>query len=65
MIIEQTDSLKYLINEFSQFARLPETHARLGDLNEMIEKVIAFYEHAHRNIKFVGSSRYPYEAVLF
>ncbi len=55
MIIEQTDSLKYLINEFSQFARLPETHARLGDLNEMIEKVIAFYEHAHRKIRFVGA----------
>ncbi len=55
MIIEQTDSLKYLINEFSQFARLPETHARLGNLNELIEKVIAFYEHAHRNIRFVGS----------
>jgi two-component system nitrogen regulation sensor histidine kinase NtrY len=55
MIIEQTDSLKYLINEFSQFARLPETHARLGDLNELVEKVIAFYEHAHRSIRFVGS----------
>ncbi len=55
MIIEQTDSLKHLINEFSQFARMPETHTRLGDLNVMVEKVIAFYEHAHRHIKFVGS----------
>lgn len=54
MIIEQTDSLKYLINEFSQFARLPETHPRLGDLNLMVEKVISFYEHAHRHIHFVG-----------
>ncbi len=55
MIIEQTDSLKYLINEFSQFARLPETKARLGDVNTLIEKVMAFYEHAHRSIRFVGS----------
>ncbi len=55
MIIEQTDSLKYLINEFSQFARLPETRARLGNANELIEKVISFYEHAHRNIRFIGS----------
>ncbi len=54
MIIEQTDSLKFLINEFSQFARLPETHPRLSDLNEMVEKVIAFYEQAHRQILFVG-----------
>lgn len=55
MIIEQTDSLKYLINEFSQFARLPETRARLTSLNELAEKVIVFYEQAHRNIKFIGS----------
>lgn len=55
MIIEQTDSLKYLINEFSQFARLPETKTRLGDLNLLAEKVISFYEHAHRNIKFIGT----------
>jgi two-component system nitrogen regulation sensor histidine kinase NtrY len=55
MIIEQTDSLKYLINEFSQFARLPETHPRLSDLNLMIEKVISFYEQAHRKIHFIGS----------
>ncbi|MCJ8276933.1 MAG: ATP-binding protein [Bdellovibrionales bacterium] len=55
MIIEQTDSLKYLINEFSQFARLPETRTRLTDVNDMIEKVIVFYEQAHRNIKFIGS----------
>lgn len=55
MIIEQTDSLKYLINEFSQFARLPETKARLGDVNTLIEKVMSFYEHAHRNIQFFGS----------
>lgn len=55
MIIEQTDSLKLLINEFSQFARLPETNTRLCDMNEMVEKVISFYEQAHRNIRFVGS----------
>jgi two-component system nitrogen regulation sensor histidine kinase NtrY len=55
MIIEQTDSLKYLINEFSQFARLPETKTRLTNLNELTEKVIIFYEQAHRHIKFIGS----------
>jgi two-component system, NtrC family, nitrogen regulation sensor histidine kinase NtrY len=55
MIIEQTDSLKYLINEFSQFARLPETKTCLGDINVMVEKVISFYEQAHRKIRFLGS----------
>ena len=54
MIIEQTDSLKHLINEFSQFARFPETRTRLGDINDMVEQMISFYEQAHRKIKFVG-----------
>lgn len=65
MIIEQTDSLKYLINEFSQFARLPETKTRISDLNQMVEKVISFYEHAHRNINFFGSLDNQIEGFYF
>ncbi|MEM7646262.1 MAG: ATP-binding protein, partial [Pseudomonadota bacterium] len=65
MIIEQTDSLKYLINEFSQFARLPETRTRLGDINEMVEKVISFYEQAHRSIRFIGSLDNQMESFYF
>lgn len=65
MIIEQTDSLKYLINEFSQFARLPETRARRCDLNELVEKVISFYEHAHRKIRFIGSLDNHIESYYF
>ena len=54
MIVDQTDSLKHLINEFSQFARLPETRPRLSNLNDLMEKVLLFYEQAHRKVKFVG-----------
>ncbi len=52
MIINQTDSLKSLINEFSQFARLPETKPCLSDLNNLVTKVISLYEQAHRSIVF-------------
>ena len=54
MIVEQTDSLKYLINEFSQFARLPETKTRRANINEILEKTIVFFEQAHRGIQFIG-----------
>ena len=52
MIIEQADFLKNLINEFSQFARFPETKPCLSDLNHLVEKLISLYEQAHRHIRF-------------
>ena len=52
MIINQTDSLKSLINEFSHFARLPENKPQLSDLNNLVTKVISLYEQAHRSITF-------------
>jgi len=54
MIIEQSDSLKLLINEFSQFARLPETRPQLGSLNDMVHRVLNFYRQAHPEIEFIG-----------
>ena len=52
IIINQTDSLKSLINEFSQFARLPESKPCLSDLNNLVTKLIPLYEQAHRSIVF-------------
>ncbi|MCB0377317.1 MAG: HAMP domain-containing protein, partial [Bdellovibrionales bacterium] len=65
MIIEQTDSLKYLINEFSQFARMPETRPRLSNLNDMAEKVLFLYEQAHRQIRFSGQFDNQIKAFYF
>ena len=52
IIIDQTDSLKSLINEFGQFARLPEIKPHLNDLNELLKKLTPLYEQAHRSIQF-------------
>ncbi len=52
MIITQTDSLKSLINEFSQFARLPDINPCLSDLNNLVTKLISLYRQAHRSIEF-------------
>lgn len=43
-IIDQVSSLKKMVNEFSQFAKLPESKPVQGDLNAIIEEVSRFYE---------------------
>ena len=43
-IINQVTSLKKMVNEFSQFAKLPESKPVPGDMNEVIQEVSHFYE---------------------
>ena len=52
MIISQTDDLKRLVNEFSNFARLPQTRPTLANLNGTIEGALEIYRIAHRELKF-------------
>lgn len=52
MIIKQVDDLKNLVNEFSQFARLPQINPKLGSFNQMIESALVLYSTGHRNINF-------------
>ena len=52
MIISQTDDLKRLVNEFSNFARLPQTRPTLASLNGTIEGALEIYRMAHRELKF-------------
>ncbi len=44
-IIDEVASLKKMVNEFSQFAKLPESKPVPDDLNEVIREVARFYEH--------------------
>jgi two-component system nitrogen regulation sensor histidine kinase NtrY len=53
MIIEQTDHLKEMVNEFSQFARFPQISLRLEDLNATLDEVAVLFEQAHPDIKWV------------
>ncbi|MCH8886417.1 MAG: PAS domain-containing protein [SAR324 cluster bacterium] len=43
-IIGEVASLKKMVNEFSEFAKLPESKPVTGDLNAIIEEVSRFYE---------------------
>jgi two-component system nitrogen regulation sensor histidine kinase NtrY len=43
-ITSQVDSLKLLVNEFSNFARLPAADLRADDVNEVVREAVASYQ---------------------
>jgi two-component system nitrogen regulation sensor histidine kinase NtrY len=51
-IITQVDGLKQLVNEFSRFAKMPESNPIPSDLNAIAEEVIGLYRPAHPEISF-------------
>jgi two-component system nitrogen regulation sensor histidine kinase NtrY len=51
-IIKQVDELKNLVNEFSNFARLPQAKPVLGSLNKSVEEALVLYQTGHKDIKF-------------
>jgi len=52
MIITQVDDMKALVNEFSQFARLPQIKTVPGKINEVLTKTAKIYADTQSNIKF-------------
>lgn len=50
-IIQHTDELKEMVNEFSNFARLPEISPAKNDLNLALSEVIALYQQGHTELK--------------
>ena len=52
MIIRQVDEMKRLVNEFSNFARLPEAKPTLNDLSSLVEETLVLYTEAHKDIEF-------------
>lgn len=51
-IVSQVEELKDLVNEFSNFARLPAANPAPNDLNEVLTEAVALYRDAHRQITF-------------
>lgn len=43
-ILQEVSSLKLMVDEFSQFARLPHAKLEIGDLNEIISQTVKLYE---------------------
>jgi two-component system nitrogen regulation sensor histidine kinase NtrY len=51
-IVAQVDGLKYMVNEFSRFAKMPEAHPAPADINALVADVIGLYRPAHAEIRF-------------
>ena len=52
MIIQSVDELKTLVDEFSNFARMPAAHPTNNNLNDIIREALTLFQEAHRNIRF-------------
>ncbi|GFE61547.1 PAS domain-containing sensor histidine kinase [Geobacter sp. AOG2] len=52
MIIKSVDELKNLVNEFSNFARMPAIQPEPNDLNTLIRETLTLYQEAHRGVSF-------------
>jgi two-component system, NtrC family, nitrogen regulation sensor histidine kinase NtrY len=51
-IIKHTDELKEMVNEFSNFARFPESSPAPNALNEALSEVLTLFQQAHQEILF-------------
>ena len=52
IIIRSVDELKTLVDEFSNFARMPAVQPTANSLNEIIREALTLYQEAHRTITF-------------
>jgi two-component system nitrogen regulation sensor histidine kinase NtrY len=53
MIIKQVDELKTLVNEFSNFARMPASNPTRNNLNEVVAEALVLFQEGHREVTFV------------
>ncbi|MFQ5841705.1 MAG: ATP-binding protein [Thermodesulfobacteriota bacterium] len=51
-IMKQTGELKELVNEFSNFARMPTARPAPNNLREIINEVLLLFKQAHKDITF-------------
>jgi two-component system nitrogen regulation sensor histidine kinase NtrY len=56
MIIKQTDDLKNLVNEFSNFARLPQARPVIGQLSKTVEESLSIFRQSHPDVELVFDS---------
>jgi two-component system nitrogen regulation sensor histidine kinase NtrY len=52
MIIKQVDALKLLVNEFSNFARMPASNPVPTDIRKIIKEALSLYKEAHKTVDF-------------
>lgn len=52
MIVKSVDELKTLVDEFSNFARMPASHPAPDNINALIGEAMTLFQEGHRNIRF-------------
>ncbi len=52
VIVHQVDDMKNLVNEFSQFARLPQAKPIPGLINEVLQQTVNLFSNAHSHVQF-------------
>lgn len=52
-IINQVDDIRGLVDEFSRFARMPESQPKPEDLHKVTDEVIALYRVSHKDIEII------------
>ncbi len=53
MIIKQVEELKRLVNEFSNFARLPAANPSPADISQVIREALSLYKDAHKDVRLI------------
>ena len=53
MIIKQVDQLKTMVNEFSNFARMPEAKFVRSSLQKCIKEAVDLFENSNKSVEFV------------
>lgn len=51
-IINEVNALKFMLDEFTGFARMPVARPSINDLNPVIKEVLLLYRGAHKEITF-------------
>ncbi len=50
-IVDQVESLKNLVNEFNQFARLPKSNPVLGHFNKVVDETLGLFSDSDRKVR--------------
>jgi len=51
-IVKQVEELKGMVNEFSNFARMPTSNPTPNHLNEIIQETLVLFREAHKDVNF-------------
>jgi two-component system nitrogen regulation sensor histidine kinase NtrY len=51
-IVKQVEELKGMVNEFSNFARMPASNPTPNHLNEIIQETLVLFKEAHKDVRF-------------